>query len=468
MKIHNIRLGYATNSSSSHSMIFDPQGKYFDDFDEDSFGWDYFTAASPEARARYIASTLVQNLGGELPDALIMAILKGLNLPLNTPGIDHQSVFNLPAEFGSKLPDLAFFDEFRQYIMRDGVVILGGNDNNDEDHPLFDETKQMTFNGWEPESYNSVCRKDGDWWTIYNLNSGNRVVLSFKDDPAPFQPLTPMLVDIKITDYCTHGCSFCYQGSTADGKHMDRNNIWHYANMLAEGKVFEIAIGGGEPTQCEFFEEFLHYTHQNGIVNNFTTKSTDWLEDERRANVIMPLIGAFAYSAGEYCIDTLNRIKTIMDYRRYDRRKFTIQVVPATMSKYQLESILTWASQNYVRTTLLGFKETGRGGKFKEIAIKRSWDKFDETSWLDVLVDLNAKDKLGTISIDTTLASRYEKQLQAISLPSWLYHIQEGKYSLYIDSVNHKAGPSSYHLDKLIDIDKTQELSSIFVNIEPV
>ena len=48
MKIHNVRLGHATNSSSSHSIIFDPVSKATDDYDD--FGWSFFTLASKEAK----------------------------------------------------------------------------------------------------------------------------------------------------------------------------------------------------------------------------------------------------------------------------------------------------------------------------------------------------------------------------------------------------------------------------------
>jgi hypothetical protein len=53
------------------------------------------------------------------------------------------------------------------------------------------------------------------------------------------------------------------------------------------------------------------------------------------------------------------------------------------------------------------------------------------------------------LSIDTTLANRYQKKLTELSIPKWLYHVEEGKYSMYIDAVENKYGPSSYHLDDL-------------------
>ena len=456
MKIHNVRLGFATNSSSSHSIIFDPSITPHDDYDED-FGWSFFTASSRKAKSEYLAATLRQNLSRELPDLLVMAILRGLGFPEQEknewgecgPSVDHQSLFNLPYEFGTNHVSLEFFEEFKNYLMRDGIHILGGNDNTEDVHPLHDSGNPVYFGNWGPDRSACVCRKDGDWWTLYSKDTGNRVVLTFNDNAKEYKPLTPMLMDVKITDYCSHGCSYCYQGSTTEGKHMKESEEYSYASLIREAEVFEIAIGGGEPTQCPSFERFIRFVNNTGVIVNFTTKSTDWLEDEDRANKILPHIGAFAYSAGENSESSLDRIYTIFKYRKYDLKKFTVQVVPATLSKFQLENILKKCHQIGVRVTLLGFKETGRGLKFKEIAINRQWNKFDETEWLRVIEELNQEKCLPRLSIDTTLASRYTAELKKSGIPDWLYHIEEGKYSMYMDFVNKLYGPSSYHLNKL-------------------
>lgn len=609
MKIHNIRLGFATNSSSSHSMIFDPTIKVADDMmGDDGFGWSFFTAASPEAKAKYMTSTLYSNLSHCFSKPLIDVIIRGLGLPstevdeygIEVAGIDHQSLYTLPTEFGYDSPSLQFFTEFKDYVMREGVIILGGNDNTEETHPLADMGEKLTFGDWYPEGSKFTCRKDGEWWTLYSPNTGNRITLSFADNPQPYKPLTPLLMDVKVTDYCDHGCAYCYQGSTKNGEHMKNDDVHAYSTLIEEAGVFEVACltgdtlvitdkgyvalqslfigdklltsdyqykrvvqiksqvrecislegtngfyvkctpdhpfivggavveakdllnakldqlqptddgiqitaiknigyhhvydvtleedsthiyclangtvlthncGGGEPTQFPQFVEFARQLKSKGVVVNFTTKSTDWLEDESRANELLSLIGAFAYSADGNAIQKIERIHTIFKYRKYDLEKFTLQIIPATMNKYQLENLLTLAHKLDIRVTLLGYKETGRGAKFKEIAIKSTWDKFDESQWLQVLIDLNSKRKLGKISIDTTMAAKYQDQLESSGIPSWLYHIEEGKYSMYMDMVANTYGPSSYHLDKLQPIGGNvyrADMEALFASIEPV
>ena len=56
MKIHNLRLGFACNSSSSHSLIFLPGCT--DNAEGQDFGWQCFTLASSEAKMGYLAQQL--------------------------------------------------------------------------------------------------------------------------------------------------------------------------------------------------------------------------------------------------------------------------------------------------------------------------------------------------------------------------------------------------------------------------
>ena len=131
MKVHNIRLGHATNSSSSHSIIFDANIKARD-YETDGFGWNFFTAASKEARDEYMAHMLYQNLDDTMSKPMIEAILRGLGLPdldRSNYGIDHQSLHTLPHAFGTENVSIEFFNDFRKFMLKDGIIILGGNDN---------------------------------------------------------------------------------------------------------------------------------------------------------------------------------------------------------------------------------------------------------------------------------------------------------------------------------------------------
>lgn len=56
----------------------------------------------------------------------------------------------------------------------------------------------------------------------------------------------PELVDIKITNYCPFACEFCYQDSTAKGKHASFEELQYIATTLSEMGIFEVACLDGE------------------------------------------------------------------------------------------------------------------------------------------------------------------------------------------------------------------------------
>jgi organic radical activating enzyme len=471
MKIHNLRLGFATNSSSSHSIIFDSElaSKVYDNHDDD-FGWDYFTITSRESKELYFASMLYHSIIRTTKSSLFASvILKGIGVSDDTitmlsngyGDVDHQSNITFPFEYGTKdTIDLDFAKDLIAYMKQHGFIILGGNDNNDEPHRLFDETKKYkdldTFIDRGTPFY---CRKDGDWWTLYNKENGNRLTISFIENPEPYEPKTPVLVDFKISSYCTMGCQFCYTNSTKNDKHMDKNNIYSYVKALTETKVFEVAIGGGEPTQCPHLDSFIEYCNWNGIVVNFTTKDSSWLSDKELAYNRLSKIGAFAYSVDNNT--DISELKSISD-RITDmvsgnnllfykwKSKFTIQMIPAIMEESKMREILSWASSNYIRVTLLGYKESGRGDVYKNYLIKKNL--FDEDKWIRIVQELSSNNNMPSFAIDTTLAAKYKEELKNIDIPDCLYHIEEGKYSLFIDGVKNLYGPSSYHMNHLVQL----------------
>ena len=487
MHLQNLRLGLATNSSSSHSIIFNPQLVASDEYDE-YFGWDFFTLASKQARDKYAAAMIYQNLARDddyFSHDLAMVILRGLGFEQSIldvyaqseddyviGSIDHQSLYCLPKRYGTNAIDIKFFRDFREYLLRDGMVILGGNDNDDKNHPLFDEDHVITLDRYHPDYSGFICRQDGDWYTLFNPKNGTRATFSFKDNPAEYKPLTPLLCDYCVSSYCSSNCDFCYVDSTKNGKHADTNDLYRHASMIGHAQVFEVAIGGGDPIECPHLESFIDNLHLHGVpVVNFTTKQHGWLENERFATNLITKIGAFALSVDNNTNQSiLDRIVTIFKYRNYDLEKFTIQIIPAVFSKWSLDHILKWANSNRIRVTLLGFKTTGRGAEYKLTRSKNRYDKFNEDEWIEVIKQLSDHHECPQFAIDTVLAKNSLEILQQLQIPDYLYHVTEGFSSMFINGVENKAGPSSYHLDKLIDLDmrNPDAIAHAFEQIEEV
>jgi MoaA/NifB/PqqE/SkfB family radical SAM enzyme len=285
----------------------------------------------------------------------------------------------------------------------------------------------------------SKSRKDGDWWTIYGINNGNRLTFSFKDNPEKFDPM-PMLVDMKITDFCDKGCSFCYMDSKPDGKHA--LNVNRYLFNLSKIGVFEIALGGGEPTKHPKFMEILNRCHYYGIKPNFSTKSLEWIENDSYKE-ILKVCGAFGYSVSSLqdVVEISNLFKEKEDGILSD--KIVLQIIPALFKPEELYEILSKYHTIGYNVLLLGYKDVGRGKNFDY--------SVNEKHWLDVVKYIYKDKKWLSISIDTSLANRYNEMIEDADIDQRLYHIKDGKYSCYIDAVNNKIGPSSYEPDKLID-----------------
>lgn len=438
-KIHQVRLGLATNSSSSHSLVILPGAC---DQDAGEFGWNYFTAASQEAKGRYAAIQLRDTMRQISTDEVAHAVAEkwtGFSVSEDAYGdyIDHQSLWTLPLDWTGRGVDREFFRELYDFLMREDVVILGGNDNDGFEHTLSEGRSFRLGVEYEGRSADLVCRKDRGYWILFNRATGTKIRMSFGEDGrevTPVKALAPELVDIKITDYCTYGCSFCYQDSTVKGVHADMKVLGRIATVLAELRVFEVALGGGEPTLHPKFLEILQAFRQRGVVPNFTTKNLAWLHNHPLRTQVLAAAGAFAYS-----VDTardVEKLAVIRDTYGISPEQLNCQYVMGSSDLASFEAILTLAMERDMRLTLLGYKTNGRGSQFQPE---------DYSDWIPVLKEVYKRPKWGMrLGIDTALAAQYEEQIKDFGIPAWCYEVEEGKFSMYIDAVAQKAAKSSY------------------------
>lgn len=439
LALHNLRLGLATNSSSSHSMIFFPSSTPPAEHPAyDDYGWDNFTLTSAESKIDYFIAQLRYSLDA-LPETVQRAVM-GMYIGDRDydpdRSVDHQSIFAVPHGFNTNFPDPEFWEDLMAFAARSDLVILGGNDNS-SGHPL--RTKdafEMPFT----DSFRSdvVCRKDPQgFWTLFQQSGGTKMRISFtgRDGIAatPQRAYSPELVDIKITDHCPFGCKFCYQGSTAQGVHAEFSDISRILSLLEGAKVFEVAYGGGEPTLHPDFISILEATRAHGIVPNFTTKSLHWLRDPQHWVPIMKHCGSFAYSVSS--ANDIENLSALLKVNGLDRQDVALHLVMGTFGKSDFEGLLKTADVHHFRVTLLGYKTDGRGADFKPTPYE--W-------WLSVCKTLADNHKLPSLSIDTALAAQYETGLLSAGIPKWMFHTQDGLFSAYIDAVAMKLYPSSY------------------------
>lgn len=435
MKISNIRLGFATNSSSSHSIVIVPKdgSMYLENDPEwDHFGWDHFVLTSPEMKMKYLAYQVGEWIQHNMGYEFAVPIVKewyGVELPNKESdfyGVDHQSIITFPLRLEDKQLNLEFVKELEQFLLNDRVVILGGNDNWDYPDNTYPDRIPYELNGaYQP----LLARKlSQDWWSIFNEETGAKIRMSFVEFPEELTRANmPELVDMKITDYCPFGCPFCYQDSTTKGIHAPLSVINDYLYALS-GSIFEIALGGGEPTLHPSFATILRKCKKYNIVPNFTTKL---MPDKWSAEVLQAVKDTDAHFAVSVEYD--DEIYELAGFNKIYHIKGNAHFVVGAFYKTVLRDIIAAAQQVGVSVTLLGFKNVGRGQEFKAKPQEIIPELF-EHAW--------------RVSVDTAFLEQYAEALKDI--PNELKVSGEGTFSMYIDAVNQQAGISSYHVDSFV------------------
>jgi len=440
MKIQNIRLGHASNSSSSHSIVILPRGQTPPPDDlvdgwvaDQGFGWSNFTLSSADAKMRYFGQMLARQL--DLPSWIkTQAIEEITGVGYNPNGhIDHESVWTLPVD-ADGMPHEGFVRDLVAYLKQENVVILGGNDNSD-DHPLA-QPEHLEAHGWKqhdftlesPYSARWRARKDGDWWILFNYVNGNKLTFSFLDNPKPRERANaPELLDIKINSYCPFGCAFCSQASTKEGDHASFDDIWTLAAQLKSMEVFEVALGGGEPTLHPELDRLLRTFKGKGINVSITTRSLTWIRNlsvERGRQ--LSAIGFSCHTPSEV-VKVANALPDLPDLPMV-----RLHVVVGSMPLEDICDILRQAASYRLEVLLLGFKPVGFGADYKPQPA-------------DGLYEFVQKQRrnLGRIAIDTQLAACWSDALAEDDL-KLLYYTSEGSYSAYYDMMTNRLRPSSY------------------------
>lgn len=126
-----------------------------------------------------------------------------------------------------------------------------------------------------------VMRHEGQHYrTLFNRRTGFFARKEDEGHPEPFWAEDgPELLDVAITNYCEHGCKFCYRQSNREGKHISIKDLRYVIDQAKELGVLQIALGGGNPNQHPQFVEILKMIRDAGIVPSYTSNG-EGLTDE--------------------------------------------------------------------------------------------------------------------------------------------------------------------------------------------
>ena len=434
MFISNVRLGLATNSSSTHSILIAPTMDSFRERKYDEFGWEDFLLTSKEGKMRYMMATLNSNLCGLVPEDYAHHVASGLmGQDIGKDAyVDHQSLIDLPVGYNSwdrNKVNEEFFRELTDYIVNSDVAIAGGNDN--EDKMDYGGERDGVASCLQKDHRGKlVARKEGEHSVLINRGNGTKVRLSFKSKEPYVKSSRPELCDLKVTSYCPFSCPACYMDSTISGTH---SLVWKEClQVLSRMEVFEVAIGGGEATMHPEFDKILSEAKLLGIVPNFTTKTLRWTKDSVIEKSVLENAGGFAVSVQSSYDPIIDEVCKWRD-RNNHWGEVSIQAVLGVLdTKDILQLIDNCYDKDLRRITLLGFKYVGRG-------------KGKEPKPVDILPVLyKARGRWVNLGLDTLAVQQYKDILDAEKISEALRTTAEGRFSMYIDAVDMCISPSSY------------------------
>jgi hypothetical protein len=461
-----VRIGHATNSSSSHSIVLCRRDASQDAPSiaprDHEYGWGWFRLSKAEEKADYLSVMLADqvadgarvmhpldyddplaNEARDLPGRIGRRYSElTFRRPCPDGSVDHQSAFSFPLDRPHR-PDMAFARWFADQVADPRVAILGGNDN--EEAPSgFSPANALAFAAQLPhDEYRSPMSvlDRGTHWLLFRPEDGRRLRIAKQLGQTIKTSTHPELVDIKVTDWCDIGCSYCYQDSTRAGGHADdRYVVLRLADLVTRLGVREVAIGGGEPTGWPHLDDFVASVAQKGVTPNLTTRRPDKI-----SRATLGKLGSVGVS-----VDTAAKAKAWtkrLDVDNDDvwsrRGKLTFHVVLGAVPMSEVLDICKVALANGSHVLLLGYKQVGRGS----VGATESYEDWTRQIADEFMTDTPYGRRWAgpTIGVDTVLVESHRERIERdLGTELRLMTDREGAFSMYIDAVSMSYGRHSY------------------------
>jgi radical SAM protein with 4Fe4S-binding SPASM domain len=219
---------------------------------------------------------------------------------------------------------------------------------------------------------------------ILELNNGFKVKIiescDSKDSEYSFEILSsPTLADIQITTKCNLHCPHCYAESSSEGKNIGWEDLNLALDVFEKEGIFQVALGGGEPTLHPRFIEIIETVRKRGMVPNLTTNGKELTAE---------VAGAMGRYCGAIALSIEGLGKEFERRRNFSWKKFCQSaellkecgnklVFQITVSDSNIEklprlvdSLLDFQPYGII---LLAYKPVGRGKFFDDVlAVKKN------------------------------------------------------------------------------------------------
>jgi hypothetical protein len=269
--------------------------------------------------------------------------------------------------------------------------------------------------------------------TVTLFDNGTKIQ-EWDDNEQP-NPEYPNSMDIKITDYCNAGCSWCHEKSTVDGKHADLEYLLDILQDLPRGT--ELAIGGGNPLDHPGLVPFLEACKSFGLIPNLTvnykhiSKSYKGIFKQKYVDLLNKLLdNNLIYGLGLSIPDYIEN-SVINQFNKKDN------IVYHVIAGVNELSILDKIKKSPVQKCLiLGYKDFGRGIKYRSEGVTNNLE-----NWTNNLGQYIKKIHLSfdNLAIKQLEISKYLTQEEWDSF----YCGDDGVFTMYMDAVKQEFAMSS-------------------------
>lgn len=456
LHLKNFRKGFATNSSSTHSVIYQKKEDLLQDLnvmDSDYYERNDLTiAASKEAKIKYIAANIYKS-HRELYDTLcsiypsMKKYVKLIEKQLTADSKGrYDDIFGMACRGDLCFENNKYFLPSIEYIKKiiddEDLVIVGGSDESNNYYELTKPREKFFDAGACSKIY-----KNGNYWVGYGYNGKCRLNLSEKDECIPEYP---ELIDLKITDMCLHGCPFCYMGSTGNGSHANigtlKSIIYSINDDSTNDRCVEFSIGGGNILLYPDLDELFYFIKNNGHIVNTTINAKDCKELINNDS-LFTTFNRYVTAIGVSITDESEIPDVVALYKKFYKgngyKQMTAHLIPEYLGIEKSRNIVNQLYKNCLYSVLfLGYKVNGRGAKC-------DFNIFTD----DELSKLFSGTRQPDYEVDTTFANQYYDWISKHFDIVHTITLKEGEFSMYIDGVKGLAYKSSYHLEKPYGVD---------------
>lgn len=279
-----------------------------------------------------------------------------------------------------------------------------------------------------------------------SYKNGNYHVMLFDDgtkirktEDDEFIPSFSENSDCKLTDKCSVGCPFCYEGCTPNGKHAELDFSSPFFNSLHP--YTELAINGNDMDHPQL-REFLEFLKSKKIVANVTLnqkqleKNFELVKELQEAGLLFG-IGVSLVSADENLINMMHGLKNTV-----------LHTICGVLSKNDIDIL----KNKDIKLLILGYKDLQRGHDYKN----SHGDEIQENKMYLYTVLPQMTEWFKVVSFDN-LAIEQLNVKRIMTDEEWeeFYMGDDGQYTFYIDLVKKEYAMNSLAQNRFPIGDKT-------------